>query len=540
MKKSARILHVLIGCASAALLSSPASAQTVEPELQFYPATKWGVSASDKLCTINTSFNNGFGFRVVGNEKWVRALDIDFKQDIFTAGESYDASLTIPGVRTKSYKASAQTGSLLAFSMDDKEFYKAMKQSGVVDLKLDDNAFRFYLTGFGNSVREFENCMAGASAPKTAAQDTGSENFMVNEAIDMEESFREEQTAEAPVIQEITPEPPTAVIQEIPYSETKKVGDYTVSASDTQAPVRPAKGTRLSEQLAKQIADDPSLIDVDDSAILEQRKKLQIPQEIAEMPIVPEEETAVTPMIDPAEPPSQEILLEPTEPMATAAIEEESAPMPEPVEETLAEAEPEDMGADAEVEVETVKVVENVENYIPVEETEATRVYTKTKPMTVHKETMSAEADFTHVNDSELSTMNSDLRKDVISLEATVRELKAENEALNAELKKAIRESEEERLTIASENWNLEQATMKFNEAERQNKRLGQQLQKERAQCSLEKRELESMLFDPQVTEQAQLAKLSVLEGELKDAKRELEAQRLRYEERIRLLESTQ
>ena len=78
---------------------------------------------------------------------------------------------------------------------------------------------------------------------------------------------------------------------------------------------------------------------------------------------------------------------------------------------------------------------------------------------------------------------------------------------------------------------------MKFNEAERQIKRMGQQLQKERAKCKAEKQELEAMLFDPQVTSDAQLARLAELESQLMKARKELDDQRAHYEERIRALE---
>ena len=119
-----------------------------------------------------------------------------------------------------------------------------------------------------------------------------------------------------------------------------------------------------------------------------------------------------------------------------------------------------------------------------------------------------------------------------------VSKLEQENLALNNELKSSLRESEKERLDISSNNWDLERATMKYNEAERQIQKLGEQVQKERAQCTMEKKDLEAQLFDPQITDQQQLARLSSLEQQLAEAEQKLDDQRLRYEERIRMLES--
>ena len=109
---------------------------------------------------------------------------------------------------------------------------------------------------------------------------------------------------------------------------------------------------------------------------------------------------------------------------------------------------------------------------------------------------------------------------------------------LDTELKTSLKDSEDERLSVSSDNWNLERATMRYNEAERQIKRLGRQLQAARQQCTSEKQELETMLFDPKVTEQSQLAKLSAMEQELASAQSELQGIQRKYEERIRLLEA--
>lgn len=87
-------------------------------------------------------------------------------------------------------------------------------------------------------------------------------------------------------------------------------------------------------------------------------------------------------------------------------------------------------------------------------------------------------------------------------------------------------------------DWNLEKATLRYQEAERQLKAMGQKLQKERAQCKMEKKELEALLFDPQLTSEQQLAKLSSLEEELKRTKVEMRNQELQYKERIKILEN--
>ena len=96
----------------------------------------------------------------------------------------------------------------------------------------------------------------------------------------------------------------------------------------------------------------------------------------------------------------------------------------------------------------------------------------------------------------------------------------------------------DESASIESQNWNLEKATMAYDESERELKRLGQQLQQERAQCAVQKQDLEAQLFDPQLTSQKQLAHLADMEQKLADAQHQIDVQRVRYEAQIKLLES--
>jgi hypothetical protein len=163
----------------------------------------------------------------------------------------------------------------------------------------------------------------------------------------------------------------------------------------------------------------------------------------------------------------------------------------------------------------------------------------KTPEIKVTREKMSATADFTDMGSDPVEMENrGEMARKIADLEEQVKKLRIDNEVMEEELTSSLKEGEQERLSISSENWNLERATMRYNEAERQVKRLGQQLQRERAECSLEKQELEAMLFDPQVTNQAQISKLADIERQLAAAEEEMEDQRLRYEERIKLLEA--
>lgn len=118
----------------------------------------------------------------------------------------------------------------------------------------------------------------------------------------------------------------------------------------------------------------------------------------------------------------------------------------------------------------------------------------------------------------------------ISQLEQKINELEKENGALQNN----VSSDKAEAVSIETDNWNLERATARYNEAERQIKRMGEQLQRERALRASEKKDLEAQLFDPQITEQQQLARLAELEQKLAEAEGRLEQQRIRYEERLR------
>ena len=570
---------------STALIAGTATAQVKAPEVYFYPAQGWNISQNGLQCSVSSQFNNGFIVRFDGGEKWISRLDVDFRQNAFESGKTYNVELSVPGVKSKKFKATSANAQALSIDLKkQKELFKALRTSAVMDLNIEGNDFRFYLTGFASSAKAFESCMAGTTAPKPDTMDapvtqanampepSTEQNFLVNEAIAMEEKTK--QNAGTAVV-EILPEDPKPVVQEIPFKETVKVGDVAVQervqgqvATDPEvvaealAPVTAEVETRdvevpevigrkrLSEQLAAQIENDPSLIAVEEATPI-QRKKLEMPPEMEELALVPppkeeapvqvKEERAPEPidMIKTEETPPpmpKETVLKPVEEeqkMAAETIlfEPPTVPEPEPVTKVIEEVE--DAPQPDESKLASVTPAQEVEPAPVAPPAKEVVTYT-TPPIKVNKEVMHGEADFTAPPREDIQ----ELRKQILALEDTVGDLKSENRALNDELRTAVRDSEEERLSIASENWNLEQATMRFNEAERQIKRLGQQLQRERARHNQEKRELESMLFDPQVTNEAQLARLAELESEIDRAKRELDDQRARYEERIRALEA--
>ena len=127
----------------------------------------------------------------------------------------------------------------------------------------------------------------------------------------------------------------------------------------------------------------------------------------------------------------------------------------------------------------------------------------------------------TRIAEAALNTEGKAIRK-ITELESKLEAAQSDNKTLAKQLESLRTQKEDARLNLVAGDWTLEQATKRFNEAEREIKRLGQQLEKERMACNREKSQIEQMLFDPAVTERKQIEKLRALEAELEEARARL------------------
>jgi hypothetical protein len=99
---------------------------------------------------------------------------------------------------------------------------------------------------------------------------------------------------------------------------------------------------------------------------------------------------------------------------------------------------------------------------------------------------------------------------------------KSDNLALSKEMEELRQIKESGRLEVVAGDWDLEKSTRRYNEAEREIKRLGLLLEQQRTAHRQERGELEQMLFDPAVADQAQRRRLSDLESKLATVQRQL------------------
>ncbi|MBK6896329.1 MAG: hypothetical protein IPH06_07040 [Alphaproteobacteria bacterium] len=614
MAKRRLATSLLAGCLVTTCIGTLAFAG--DPELYFYPTQRWSVAAqggdeSAPTCALSNSFNNGFAIKISGDRDGFDTLDLDFRQSSFEAGRKYEIVYSVPGGSREVFQATAAKGSVLSSSISSKaDFAAALQDAATLDLSIQSNQFRLYLTGFAKAMDEYNTCInppAPAMAaidevenpPElAAAQEAEASLSPAEEAVIMASDSSSDTLAppeissppadEAPILSQdeqtsdkkdilakidslanefkggsaeasAAPEPaaPDAfassdaipagdISDSIPQDSRANIPDELPPLLGESAPepaaIKPVKGERYTEKLARQLKEqgEPSSSSSEPARAMKSPPSSSDDNGPAALP--PREETSsasaeVSPAPDAAAPKGEiihfkgERVLPKKKSASPAASSEEAKSAPEHTSVTIPaykmtkqttkmEADFTDIAADAPApdEAPAVDDAAFVQASFTDEAPDA--------PSAIEPSSGAAGEDFIQMRDK------------IRELEQEVGRLSKENSLLDTELKTSLKDSEDERLSVSSDNWNLERATMRYNEAERQIKRLGRQLQAARQQCTTEKQELETMLFDPQVTEQSQLAKLSAMEQELASAQSELQGIQRKYEERIRLLEA--
>src|SRR5690606_1075720 len=83
------------------------------------------------------------------------------------------------------------------------------------------------------------------------------------------------------------------------------------------------------------------------------------------------------------------------------------------------------------------------------------------------------------------------------SVESQLQVVRADRERLAKQIDDIQKGKGGDLLAKAAGNWDLEEATRRFNEAEREIRRLGGQLEQERSKCAADVKRIEYMMFDP-------------------------------------------
>jgi hypothetical protein len=249
-----RLRHIIVLGAVCALSTISNRAYAVPGEdVSFYPAEGWTITASKTIndyggeCVLKATFNNGFVITLNGASNWVQQLDIDISQNAFELGKTYTAKLSVPGVVNDTVQSVSNHASIISIPMKSKKnFYKAMRERAVLDVDIEGNEFRFYLTGFAAAGQNFETCMAGAAPGRVAA---------TNPRNPIEEKATEKPKASSrKVVPPIPVKRTENVRKAVPVEDVDKEIIEKAAASNT-VPVSASQAPKKSDELVVRSSD---------------------------------------------------------------------------------------------------------------------------------------------------------------------------------------------------------------------------------------------------------------------------------------------
>ncbi|MGH1375258.1 MAG: hypothetical protein ACRBCK_02825 [Alphaproteobacteria bacterium] len=498
-----------------ALTSMPA--QSKDMDIYFYPKYKWSVKQTSAhegttpaTCSIMSELNNGYIIEIDGTKNGLKHLNIDFRQDVFDKGLRYEVQYSVPGAsNTIVYSNAVDKNKLQGDLTSQSSFAEQLQTASAMDVRIRNTEFRVYLNGLNTALKDYNDCVSPPQAMASATPTEDTEITPVKEEI--QHTAKSDMPQQPTLAQDTNLAPPPPLKTSL-IDETSKVPSEQDLAQEQLRP-SPYDRPRYTEQMAKKMKEESKKYKPEIHETPTENAATHIPAE------------KIEPEASKTSHAAQKIAA--TEP--SVALEEpkvssktvENYKTPEPVYHVSKNKEP--IVADfTDVDTETSQknAAPEVQQNSAAKITSSTENYSSIMPASGEK-----SDDFVLMRDK------------ISNLEKELSLVMRKNRMLDDELKGALRDSEKEKLSVSSDNWNLELATMKYNEAERQIMRLGRKLQTHKAQCENEKTELENMLFDPRLTNQQQLSKLSSLESELDKAHSDLLRQQRLYEERIRILE---
>jgi hypothetical protein len=552
------VLLSTVLCSGVLALSMMAS--TAVAAETFKPQGNWAVSkvaakqpGGSPYCALARKFSNGSILTFARNTKNETSMAVDLSPGTFKTGESYTVMFDAGSGETRSYETQpvSERGIVIRMGRDDK-FYDALEKSGQLGVNIASQAFTFSLPDMKSGVQDLSSCLGGSSPESAAApaqkepamtassvpvevpaagntelQQLKEENTRLRNALEterrgFENKFMEEGENTSAVAElneklrllekenrELRLQSNSGTVSSAKMEPVSCSPDMTAqTAMNTQIDALKEENARLKTEIEahkqKSAGADTSEKSSVDLAAAQDRAKMaearvtELQEEIVKLQQTGDQKDAV---------PGGSRVAALQEEIARLRAQKTVSPEEDPRFIAL-----QSQIAKLEAENQSLKV-------------------TKIEPKIVDLTAKDSTAD-------NLATV-----RQLKETEAQLASAKAERDRLAAEIDAIKNSDADDRVKISSDNWNLEQATQRFNESERETRRLGLALEQERAKCAVEKKDLEYMLFDPKIATQEQIAHLTVLEEELAQAKQKADAggnkdKTAMLEKRIQELES--
>lgn len=182
MRLSRNILAIFVALGAFGTLGADQAHSQISSKMapsipQFMPVSGWSVEKTAfaqtrglngvKLpCMMAANFDNGYVVRLSGNSGQMLAMAVDFRQNVFTQGRKYPATIGLNQAGGFNTTAIAFSESTLIFNLRSfNGFYQQLQGAGALTLNVDGNAFVFGLGNMPEALGRLEGCFGPSGGP---------------------------------------------------------------------------------------------------------------------------------------------------------------------------------------------------------------------------------------------------------------------------------------------------------------------------------------------------------------------------------------
>lgn len=510
------------------------------------PNSDWAVSqlaasqiGGQPYCALARRFNNNMILTMARNSRDEGSVAIDFQQSRLNSGQTYYVTLDPGFGKERAFNVRPVSGRALVIRMGkDYEFTDAMNKSGKLKIDVSGKTYAFNLPSLSNGERRLGECLAQLIEP--AAGPGAVQSMTPLPAAPVQSSYIPASASAPP-----RPAGPGAstTVAPLPVSDSP---DSAAHGNDIDK-LR-EENTRLRNALERErrVYEDRYMQDSQGSSVsaelnekirlLEMENK-QLKQQVSYQP-APEPQNCPTPdtaALDSIKKQLAALQDENSHLKAAASAQSSSG-------DELAQLRDENLSLKQDLAAMKTRNA-MLEQQIAANKTAAAANTANTADI----QDLQARLDKLQEENQKLKADNASYAKggadvpvslaQLRSVEEQLRHVQGERDKLRQQISDVNQGKRKDLLDISSKNWDLEQATRRFNEAEREIERLGRQLEDEKTKCATDKKKLEYMLFDPTVAKKEQISKLVDLEGKVKTAQATLDDQKSSYEQKLASLQ---
>ncbi|MBI1327093.1 MAG: hypothetical protein GC136_05580 [Alphaproteobacteria bacterium] len=526
MRKSKSSVFSLYLMATALAFSAPAYAQATKT---FDPMTSWALvktpnnkTPAQSYCTITQKYMGNVVLSYARNMSDERSLALDFQSDRFTAGKQYQVQIKTAGAYNKTFNVTPVSASTLVVAIGkDNALERDLSINRTLEAIIEGNTYRFNAAEFEVSAPRLQNCVMEvaenierATPPKAEQVAEASEKAgnVPEEKMAMVEKVLAGEDASAEKMPEVAKKAVAAPVEKEPVKLAEKAEPLPAKIIEKTVIKEVAVPDREAQEKVKLLEDQLKAASLQRGAIEDEKQGLL--QKVASLEAqsaslksnagnAAERETQLKKISAENATLKGQIaqLNSKLKSLETNNAKLVSAPAPScPPQAQTAKVDPQMQARIKALEAENDDLTKRLLD------TDARLA----KAMSENSAKVSAVA-----------ADNAPMRKELLELRGQLRSLQDENARLR-EMGSVINASAEPapggamgNMPLADTNWNLEKATGRYQQAEREVKRLGLLVEEERLKCKSQKRDIENLLFDPAISNNAQMSALNKLERKL-------------------------